>query len=468
MRYPLPNKSVVWIQTRPTNISAIPSKTNATRAAVRKAALLPFAFVMYAYATGGPFGLEDMVTTSGPGLTLLYHLFIPFFWCIPVSLVAAELTTAIPVEGGFYRWVRAAFGDFWGFQAGWWNWSASFLLAAAYAVLTTDYLSFYLPAIVGWKHHMVSVLIIALIAWINVRGIQMVGAVSTVLEIFVLLVVAALCLIAATKWHHNPFSPLLPPHVPPFRVFGAGLALGLWLYSGYEQVSSGAEEVENPQRNYPIALAIVVPLSMATYFLPTMFSLAALGDWQKWHTGYFSDAARLIGGPWLGFAMTIAAMVTNVSLLNATVLTSTRMPSTMAEDGYLPPALAARHPRYGTPWIAIIVSSIIYALLAHQTMVRLLTVYMWLRIGVTILTVLSSCQLCRMRPEFALPFRIPWGRAGLLYVIAAPLLMSVVALFASDPFARKWGPVPVLLGPVMYFAIRKLQAGKIGAGQQPT
>ncbi len=79
---------------------------------MRKAALLPFVFVMYAYATGGPFGLEDMVTTSGPGLTLLYHLFIPFFWCIPVSLVAAELTTAIPVEGGFYRWVRTAFGDF--------------------------------------------------------------------------------------------------------------------------------------------------------------------------------------------------------------------------------------------------------------------------------------------------------------------------------------------------------------------
>jgi len=51
---------------------------------------------------GGPFGLEDMVTTSGPGLTLLYHLILPFFWCIPVSLVAAELTTAIPVEGGFY------------------------------------------------------------------------------------------------------------------------------------------------------------------------------------------------------------------------------------------------------------------------------------------------------------------------------------------------------------------------------
>ena len=103
MRYPLPNKFAVWIQTRPANITSNTCKTKAVRAAVRKAALLPFVFVMYAYATGGPFGLEDMVTTSGPGLTLLYQLFIPFFWCIPVSLVAAELTTAIPVEGGSYR-----------------------------------------------------------------------------------------------------------------------------------------------------------------------------------------------------------------------------------------------------------------------------------------------------------------------------------------------------------------------------
>jgi basic amino acid/polyamine antiporter, APA family len=83
---------------------------------------------MFSYTTGGPFGLEDMVTTSGPGMTLIYLLVLPFFWCIPVSLVSAELTTAMPVEGGFYRWTRAAFGDFWGFLAGWWNWSASFLL----------------------------------------------------------------------------------------------------------------------------------------------------------------------------------------------------------------------------------------------------------------------------------------------------------------------------------------------------
>jgi amino acid transporter len=157
----------------------------------------------------------------------------------------------------------------------------------------------------------------------------------------------------------------------------------------------------------------------------------------------------------LGLAIAAAALITNVSLLNATVLISTRMPSTMAEDGYFPVAFSVRHARYGTPWIAILVSSLISALLAQKTMVQLLGIYVWLRIGVTILTVLASWQLRKRQPDLPRPFRIPWGRTGLLYVIVAPLIMSVVALVGSDPFARKWGPVPVVLGPIVYFVLRK-------------
>ena len=431
---------------------------NQQAAAVKKAGLLYFVFLMFAYTTGGPFGMEEMVTTSGPGLTLLYLLVIPLFWCIPVSLVAAELTTAIPVEGGFYRWVRAGYGNFWGFLAGWWNWSASWLLGATYAVLFSDYLTAYFPVLVGWKHYLVSLALISLLAYINIRGIQMVGAFATVLEFSVLIPVLLLCVIAAANWHHNPFHPFVPPHVPPFQVFGVGLALGLWLYSGYEQCSSVAEEIENPQRSYPLALAIVVPLSVATYFLPALFSLAALGNWQEWNTAYLSTAARLIGGSWLGFIMTIAAMLGNVSLLNATVLTSTRMPSSMAEDGYLPRVFAAKHKTFGTPWIAILISCAVYALLAFHTMAQLLTVYVWLRILVTVLTVLSAWRLRRMQPETTRPFRIPCGATGLAYVVIAPIVMSVVALVCSDKFALKWGPVPVLLGVAAYFVFPKLKA----------
>jgi len=423
---------------------------NGAQSALRKAGLFYLVFVMFSYTTGGPFGLEDMVSTSGPGLTLIYLLVLPFFWCIPVSLVSAELTTAMPVAGGFYRWTRAAFGDFWGFLAGWWNWSASFLLGGVYAVLFTDYLVYYFPQITGWKHYLVSVALIAVITWINVRGIQMVGQVATALEIFIFVPVITMIVIALSKWHHNPFVPLIPPHQPTFKVFGVGLALGLWLYSGYEQLSTVAEEVENPQRSYPRALALVVPLSIAAYFLPTLFGLAALGDWHNWHTGHFSDVAKLVGGPWLGTWMTVAAMVANVALLNSTVLTTTRMPFAMAEDGYLPAVLTRKHSRYGTPWLAIVVSAIIYGLLAWQSLAQLITVYIWLRSATTVLTVLSAWKLRRTKPNMARAFKIPGGNVGLLYVVGAPVVMAMLALLGSDRFGMIGGAMALVLGPVVY------------------
>jgi amino acid transporter len=250
------------------------------------------------------------------------------------------------------------------------------------------------------------------------------------------------------------------PHQGTFKVFGVGLALGLWLYSGYEQLSTVAEEVENPQRAYPRALALVVPLSIAAYFLPTVAGLASAGQWEKWHTGFFSEAAGLIGGTfhghaWLGTWMTLAAMIANVALLNSTILTTTRMPFAMAEDGYLPEALTRKHSRYGTPWLAIVTSAVIYGLLAWQSLGQLISVYIWLRSATTVLTVLSAWKLRRTRPEMPRAFRIPGGRVGLFYVVAAPVVMALVALLGSDKFGMIGGAVAMLVGPLVYLSVRK-------------
>jgi amino acid transporter len=428
---------------------------NAQSSALRKAGLFYLVFVMFSYTTGGPFGLEDMVTTSGPGITLVYLLVLPFFWCIPVSLVSAELTTAMPVEGGFYRWTRTAFGDFWGFLAGWWNWSASFLLGGAYAVLFTDYLVYYFPQMTWWEHYLISLALIAVLTWINVRGIQMVGQVATALEIFIFLPVMTMVVLGLAHWHQNPFHPWVVPHQATFRIFGVGLALGLWLYSGYEQLSTVAEEVEDPERTYPRALALVVPLSMAAYFLPAIAGLASAGHWEQWHTGFFSDAARMIGGTWHGYSwlgtwMTAAAMVGNVALLNSTILTTTRMPFAMAEDGYLPEILTRRHARYGTPWLAIVASAVIYGLLAWQSLGELISIYIWLRSATTVLTVLSGWKLRHTMPELQRSFRVPGGGMGLAYVVGAPVVMALVALLGSDRFSTIGGAIAMLLGPVVY------------------
>jgi APA family basic amino acid/polyamine antiporter len=136
------------------------------------------------------------------------------------------------------------------------------------------------------------------------------------------------------------------------------------------------------------------------------------------------------------------------------------MPSSMAEDGYLSPVLARLHPRFGTPWIAILLSAAIYCLLAWHSIVQVLSVYIWLRIATSVMTVLSAWQLRRTRPELRGAFRIPWGWKGLTYAVLAPLLMSGIAMIASDKFALKWGPAALLLGPVAYVFLRRRRANQ--------
>jgi amino acid transporter len=147
------------------------------------------------------------------------------------------------------------------------------------------------------------------------------------------------------------------------------------------------------------------------------------------------------------------------------------MPFAMAEDGYLPEVLTRKHSRYGTPWLAIMVSAAIYALLAWQSLGQLISVYIWLRSATTVLTVLSAWKLRRSQPELNRSFRIPGGRFGLFYVVAAPVVMALVALIGGDKFANIGGAIAILIGPIVYLIVRgamvrpkMLRAGSHGAG----
>src|ERR1700722_17240398 len=88
---------------------------------LRQIGFLPLLAIFYGYTAGGPFGFENIYRDAAPGMPLLFLTFVPVFSSLPIPLAAAELTSIPPVQGGFFRWPRAAFGDFWGFQCGWLN-----------------------------------------------------------------------------------------------------------------------------------------------------------------------------------------------------------------------------------------------------------------------------------------------------------------------------------------------------------
>src|ERR671937_1211907 len=115
----------------------------------RELGLASLVAVIFFNVSGGPFGIEDLVPSFGPGAALLLLLLTPLVWSLPVALAMAELASAIPDEGGYVTWVRRAFGPFWSFQVGWWSWVDSFVDVAVYPALFVEYLKLWRPDMEG-------------------------------------------------------------------------------------------------------------------------------------------------------------------------------------------------------------------------------------------------------------------------------------------------------------------------------
>jgi amino acid transporter len=430
------------------------SKLAPARGALRQVGFLPLLALFYGYTAGGPFGYEEIFSTSGPGMSVLFLTLVPFLWSIPISLASAEMNCILPVQGGFYRWVRAAFGDFWGFQCGWWNWTGTFLLNSVYGVLLMDYLANYIPGLTGVWKWTGACLALCFFAYMNARGIQVAGWLAILLQVAVLIPVAWMCAVALFHWHYNPLVPFTPPGHPFGNAFGKGLALAMWNYAGYEQLSSVTEEIRDPQKTFVRVLAWNTPLNILTYTVPATLALAVLGNWREWQTGYIVTAAASIGGVWMGVAMLVASIIGTASLSNSTILYTTRIPAAMAEDGYLPRWLAGLHPRYGTPARAIAISTVIYCALATSRVTDLVNVYIWTRIATSMLTLLSAWRLRRKMPNAPRTFRILGGAIGLWCVILFPAILCAIKIYYSEPYVFRWAPWLLAAGPVAYAILR--------------
>jgi len=434
--------------------ATVPTSLYAPTQNLRRIGLAPFVALLFAYCAGGPFSLESMISTSGPGLGLTFLLVVPLLFAVPIALATAEMTTLMPVEGGFYRWSRAALGDFWGFQCGWWNWTGTFLMAASYGVAMADYLENWFPVNSRAEHWAVAFLFLMAVAFLNVCGIHVVGKLTLILLLTMAVPLAVFVVLGFHHAHFNPFHPFLPTGTPWQGAFGLGLAIALWSYAGYEQLSTVIEEVENPARNFPIGLAIVVPLAIGIYVITLAAGLTALGNWREWETGYLVTAARLIGGNVLGTSIFIASVICNFVLLDSTLLSITRVPLTMAEDGYLHPDLAKVSARFGTPVRSIVSTTAFCAALAIFTVPQLIGVYAWTRMATSIQTVLSFWQLRRKYPDAPRSFRVAGGAAGALLIVLAPTLLFAWAMVYSDVATRKWGLLNLASGPVAYLWVR--------------
>ena len=427
----------------------------------------PLVAVMFFTVSGGPFGLEGLVGSVGPGVAVLLLVATPLIFSVPETLLIGELASMLPVEGGYYQWVKRAFGRFWGFWNGWLSWVYSLIDMAIYPVLLTQYLRFFAPGLGRLEAWVVGLALIWGATWLNLRGTRVVGTASGWFVAAVLAPFGVLTVAALARWVGQPATPfpVTPFHAAGTSFLGAlglGVSQSIWNYSGWDNASTIGEEIEHASATYPRALARTLPLVTLVYLL-SIIPVLALTDWTAWTDGAWPSLAVTVVGPWLGRWLAAAGMVSAFALFNALLLSYSRIPLVLALDGLLPAPLAARDAR-GTPRNAVLVSAVAYSGFALLSFGGLLAADVLLYTAALALEFGALLQLRHAEPDLRGAFRVPVGVRPLALLASLPVLLLVAAV-ALELQSRAIGLPGVLVaavlaaaGPPVYVVLRARRA----------
>jgi amino acid transporter len=421
--------------------------------------VVPMIAATYFMVAGGPYGLEDIVQKTGYAATLLILVITPLVWSIPTAMMVSELATSIPEEGGFYIWVRRGLGPLMGYQETWLTMAGSVFEMALYPNLFVAYIGRFAPNMVaGHRGLALGFAMIAVCALWNIIGSRAVGDGSVLLNIALLAPFALLVVIAVSHGHSTAGTAGAMPlrHAD----FLGGILIAMWNYMGWDNLSTIAGEVESPQKTYTRAMLGAVVLVVAGYLIPVA-AVAQLGlDPNSWTTGGWVDVGRIVGGQALALAITIAGILGAVGSFGALMMSFTRLPVVMAEDGYLPKVFTKRYSRSGAPWVAVIACALFWALCYPLGFERSLILDVLLT-GLSILLEFWALSALRIRePGLPRPYRVPGGTIGTILIGLPPLALIVTALVRNSQESvgstneLVIGAAIVAAGFLMYFLTR--------------
>ncbi|WP_245536161.1 APC family permease [Terriglobus roseus] len=424
----------------------------------RKLRLLPLLAATYFMVSGGPYGLEDIIGFAGYGRALILLFLLPFVWSLPTALMIGELAASVPEEGGFYAWVRRAMGPFWGFQEAWLSLSASIFDMAIYPTIFVSYLSRVAPSLTsGHRGLLLEITVVILSALWNLRGAVAVGVGSVWLWLIALSPFLALVGFAVWTGAHGPHAAMGAPS----RVdLPAAILVAMWNYMGWDNATTIASEVEDPQRSYPRVMLYAAGMVMATYLIPVAAVAWAGIPPERFSTGAWADAAHLLGGSALAVCVVLAGSLDSMGTFNALTLSYTRLPYAMACDGLLPRVLSKRNAA-NVPWVALVACATCWALALKLSFERLITVdvLLW---GLSLILEFAALIILRRRePDLPRPFRVPGPTWVAVALGCGPVGLMLFALWAARD--EHVGPVPASLfalaiaacGLPLYWLVRR-------------
>ncbi len=415
----------------------------------KKLRVLQLAAVIFLTVSGGPYGLEPLLSYAGQNGSLFLLMLTPLLWDIPTICGVLELNSMMPVTGGYYQWVKRALGMRFAFYEGWWTWLYTFVDLAIYPVLFVEYLSFFFPGMEAYKIPL-CLAIIWISAGLNILGIVPVGETSIFLAVIVLLPFLALFIIAFSHYGGAISFPALSLKGIRFSSIGMALYTVMWNFIGWDNVTTYAAEVNRPVRTYLVSIGIAFVLIFTIYFLAVFTAQQSGIDFNLLNEEGFPALGLLIGGQWLGAMISLGGMASALGLFSAVLLSVSRVPKVMADDQLLPSKLHTVHPKFKTPYVSIIVCSAVVSVMILWTFADLLIIDVTVYGAALFLEFISLIVLRIKAPEEYRPFKIPLNIAGLCIMLLLPVGVFVIALSgAIAESGKRLMPVLFALGVLL-------------------
>ncbi|KAF5471327.1 hypothetical protein F2P56_011770 [Juglans regia] len=394
----------------------------------KKLTLIPLIFIIYFEVAGGPYGEEPAVKAAGPLFAILGFLIFPFIWSIPEALITAELSTAFPGNGGFVIWAERAFGPFWGSLMGTLKFLSGVINIAAFPVLCINYMKQLIPALESDLPRYLSILGSTLgLSFLNYTGLTIVGYAAVALAVVSLLPFILMTLIALPKIRPHRWISLGQKGVKKdWNLFFNTL---FWNLNFWDNVSTLAGEVDKPQKTYPKALFVAVIFTCLAYLFPLLAVTGSLSvNQSEWESGFMAIAAEMIAGKWLKIFLEVGAVLSAIGLYEAQLSSSAFQLLGMADIGSLPKFFGLRSKWFNTPWVGILLSTLISLGVSYMDFTDIISSANFLYSLSMLLEFASFIWLRRKLPMLKRPYRVPLRLPGLVLMCLIPSGFLIVIM----------------------------------------
>jgi APA family basic amino acid/polyamine antiporter len=403
----------------------------------------------------GIFTLTGIEAKNHAGPAVVLSFLIAGVVSLLAALCYAELASGVPTAGSAYSYAYVSIGEIAAWIIGW-DLVLEFALGAAVVARGwSGYLQnlFSLPTSIFGEGSTINLgamaitLVLGVIAALGIKESARVTSALVVVKVAICLfiIVAGAFFVKLSNW--TPFvpksaGPASSPHgtgqtlaqavfgLPP-EAFGIGgiftaSAVVFFAYSGFEAVANMSEETRKPARDLPLGLFGTLAIATALYIGVALVVTGMVSYGQLNEGSPLASAFDSVGASWAGTLVSIAAVCGLTSVILVDIVTMGRIGFAMARDGLLPPAVAAIHPKFGTPVrITAIVTILVTALAGF---VSLGTLADLVSIGTLFAFVLVSAAIPILRrtdSEVRRPFRVPWSPfIPILSVLACLYLMT--------------------------------------------